>query len=185
MDLDMMRAQKILLTSLFLAVWALISPVSAASFEDPKFSLELRDANGTKTLGEAFTKGPAILHFWATWCPNCRVELPAMERFEDELKAQGLDGQFVVVALEDVPYGRIQSFLQDRLGLERFTSYQAVDMQAMGTAFQVAAMPYTIFLDENGGVLGGIPGSLEWDAPQIQETFIGHLQGKGTIASGN
>jgi len=181
----MMRAQKILLTSLFLAVWALISPVSAASFEDPKFSLELRDANGTKTLGEAFTKGPAILHFWATWCPNCRVELPAMERFEDELKAQGLDGQFVVVALEDVPYGRIQSFLQDRLGLERFTSYQAVDMQAMGTAFQVAAMPYTIFLDENGGVLGGIPGSLEWDAPQIKETFIGHLQGKGTIASGN
>ncbi|WP_208982485.1 TlpA disulfide reductase family protein [Pseudovibrio sp. JE062] len=181
----MMRAQKILLTSLFLAVWALISPVSAASFEDPKFSLELRDANGTKTLGEAFTKGPAILHFWATWCPNCRVELPAMERFEDELKAQGLDGQFVVVALEDVPYGRIQSFLQDRLGLERFTSYQAVDMQAMGTAFQVAAMPYTIFLDENGGVLGGIPGSLEWDAPQIRETFIGHLQGKGTIASGN
>lgn len=180
-----MRAHKFFLTSLILAVWALASPVSAASFEDPKYSLEVKDEAGTKTLRDAFTKGPAILHFWATWCPNCRVELPAMERFEDELKAQGLDGQFVVVALEDAPYGRIQSFLRDRLELERFTSYQAVDMQAVGTAFQIAAMPYTLFIDENGDVLGGIPGSLEWDAPQIQETFIGHLQGKGTIASGN
>lgn len=99
-----MKPIKAFLVPFILAVVALASPVSAASFENPIYSLEVKDEAGTKTLREAFTKGPAILHFWATWCPNCRVELPAMERFEDELKAKGLDGQFVVVALEDIPY---------------------------------------------------------------------------------
>lgn len=179
-----MSPLKFFAASFLFAFAALTAPVSAASFDDPLFELELKDLSGTKTINEAITEGPAIVHFWATWCPNCRVELPAIERFDDDLKAKGLDGQFLVIALEDVPYERIESFLRDRLQLERFTSYQAVDTQAIGSGFQVGALPYTIFLGENGEILGGIPGSLHWDSPQIRETFIGHLEGKDTIAAG-
>lgn len=36
-----------------------------------------------------------LLHFWATWCPPCIVELPALDRLAAELEGRGL----VVVAV--------------------------------------------------------------------------------------
>lgn len=55
---------------------------SSARSAAPAFSLP--DLNG-KTVSLADFKGDAVfLDFWATWCPPCRVSLPAIEKlFED------------------------------------------------------------------------------------------------------
>lgn len=43
-----------------------------------------------------FLKGRvALLDFWATWCPPCRYELPALSRLYEDLKDQG----FVLVGM--------------------------------------------------------------------------------------
>ena len=36
-----------------------------------------------------------LLNFWATWCPPCRREMPALERLYQQLGAHG----FVVLAV--------------------------------------------------------------------------------------
>jgi peroxiredoxin len=58
------------------------------------FSLPLLSGGGAITLSEQ--KGKVVLlDFWATWCPPCRYELPALNKMYQELKEQG----FVVVGM--------------------------------------------------------------------------------------
>ena len=53
------------------------------------FTLPLLSGQGNLTLSEQ--KGKVVLlDFWATWCPPCRYELPALNKLYGELKDQGL-----------------------------------------------------------------------------------------------
>ena len=54
----------------------------------PEFSLSTPEG---KTITLAQLRGKVVfLNFWATWCPPCRLEMPAMERLHKEFKDQGL-----------------------------------------------------------------------------------------------
>jgi peroxiredoxin len=62
-------------------------------FPAPDFTLKTPD-------GEAYTlselRGRAVLvNLWATWCPPCRAEMPAIQSLYEEYRAQG----FVVLAV--------------------------------------------------------------------------------------
>ncbi|GAI00918.1 unnamed protein product, partial [marine sediment metagenome] len=64
-------------------------PVKAKDFtlEDLKRSaVSLRDFEG-KVI---------FLNFWATWCPPCRIEMPAMEKLWQKFK----DEDFVILAVD-------------------------------------------------------------------------------------
>lgn len=63
----------------------------------PDFSLP--DRNGDpRSIGD-FSDRVVLLNFWATWCPPCREEIPALDRLHRALGDQGLS--VVGVALED------------------------------------------------------------------------------------
>lgn len=46
---------------------------------------------------------PLVVNFWATWCPPCVKELPALDRFHREQAEQGADGWHVVALAIDSP----------------------------------------------------------------------------------
>jgi thiol-disulfide isomerase/thioredoxin len=41
---------------------------------------------------------PLVLHFWASWCYPCLVELPAMDRFAQKMRARG--GEVLSISLD-------------------------------------------------------------------------------------
>ena len=65
-------------------------PVKAAGFSVPS----LADEDQTIRL-ESYKGKVVLLDFWATWCPPCRHELPALNRMYHELKEDG----FVLIGM--------------------------------------------------------------------------------------
>jgi peroxiredoxin len=60
--------------------------------------ISLQDENGNvSTLHGASAPKATIIMFWATWCPHCTDNMPAMERFYQEHRPKGLDVYAVAI----------------------------------------------------------------------------------------
>lgn len=73
----------------------------AASLDEgrPAPAFEIRTLDG-RSIDSANTKGKVVLlHFWATWCPPCREEMPALDKFYREHRKEGLE--IVAISIED------------------------------------------------------------------------------------
>lgn len=51
----------------------------------PDFTLQ-KLGGGTITLSEFKGKKPVVVDFWASWCPNCRRDMPNLNRFYEKYK---------------------------------------------------------------------------------------------------
>jgi len=126
-------------------------PAPQAGFAAPDFTLETRDG---ETISLSDLRGQAVLlNFWATWCPPCRAEMPAIQSVYERYRDQG----FTVLAV-DVGEGDAQvGAFVDEQGL---TFPILMDRDAnVSHRYQVRAMPSTFFIDPSGVIrevtLGG------------------------------
>lgn len=73
----------------------------------PNFSVQTLDG---RTLNLTSLRGKVILlHFWATWCPPCREELPLLEQFYTQHRQDGLE--IIAVSMEDpVDLNKVRTF---------------------------------------------------------------------------
>ncbi|MCG3210822.1 MAG: Thiol-disulfide oxidoreductase ResA [Anaerolineae bacterium] len=109
-----------------------------------------------------FKGKPTIINFWATWCPPCKEELPALERAYRQNQAQV---NFVAISVKeetDIVRGYVQA---ESLGLP-----VALDTSgAVADRFQVRGLPTTVFLDADGVIVGRHLGGL------TDESLAGYL----------
>jgi len=126
-------------------------PAPQTGFAAPDFTLETREG---ETVSLSDLRGQVVLlNFWATWCPPCRAEMPAIQKVYDQYADQG----FTVLAV-DVGEGDAQvAAFADERGLS-FPILMDRD-GAISTRYQVRAMPSTFFIDREGVIrevtLGG------------------------------
>jgi peroxiredoxin len=98
-----------------------------------------------------------LVNFWATWCPPCLEEMPAMERLWRRHK----DAGFVLVAVSlDTDPKKVPPFVSAR----KFSFPIALDPK-MGVAekYGVRALPSSFVLDRDGTVAGIALGPRAWD----------------------
>jgi len=155
----MQQPQRIILYLLILtagAAWIILSagapgasadaniPAPQTGFPAPDFALQNMDGE-TFTLSEL--RGNAVLlNLWATWCPPCRAEMPAIEKIYREYKEQGLVVLAVNATSQDDPlaivpfaeeYGLTFPILLDETG-------------EVGALYQLRSLPSSFFIDRGG-----------------------------------
>lgn len=86
----------LLLGKYVLTPMLLPKPTASAFASAPLFTVQTIDG---KTLSLSDLKGKGVIvNFWATWCPPCRAEIPAMIELQRQYDAQFT---FVGIAVSD------------------------------------------------------------------------------------
>jgi len=112
------------------------------------------------TLGSQFAP-VTLLHFWATWCPPCIDEVPAIRRLSDDY-ANNHQFALVMVAVQDDP-DVVKTFLEGRF------KYTLFDPQwQVARRYGTEKVPET-FLVVNGKVVESFIGATNWDDPRARQ----------------
>ncbi len=89
-----------------------------------------------------------LLDFWASWCPPCREEMPALIKFYKS----HTDPDFQLLAINiDDNKGNMDRFL-DKLFPRATFPIISDDSQKIPPLFDIQAMPTTIFIDKKGKI---------------------------------
>ncbi len=114
-----------------------------------------------------------LLNVWATWCPPCRREMPALDRLQDKLG--GPDFEVVALSVDQGPQG---VYLVQEFYLQTGIKSLKIHMDSSSDAFQnlgVAALPTTLLIDREGREIGRKIGPAEWDSPEIVKLIRDYL----------
>jgi peroxiredoxin len=107
----------------------------------PDFEWNAPDGT-TRTL--ASLRGQVVvINFWATWCRDCRTELPALNSV-----ARGSDAAFMAVDLQE-DGARARSFF-DQLAIDHLNPILDLDGQTTRRYGIVTGLPQTVFIDAQG-----------------------------------
>ena len=116
----------------------------APGTEAPDFTLPTLD--GEMVSLASYRGQPVLLNFWATWCPPCRAEMPAMQRVYETYRDDGFVVLAVNVRESEEP---VRAFIEE-LGL---TFPILMDEKGDVTnTYRVYGLPTTYFLDREGRV---------------------------------
>jgi cytochrome c biogenesis protein CcmG/thiol:disulfide interchange protein DsbE len=106
-----------------------------------------------------------LLNFWATWCLECRPEMPAIERLHREFGPQGLT-VMAVNAREGTP--AVRNYGRD-LGL---TFALVLDPNGdIGKMYGVLGIPTTFLIGRDGRAVAFAVGPRAWGSPPARAIF--------------
>ena len=136
--------------------------------------------NGTtadgRTMSLASLRGKVVLlNFWATWCQECRPEMPMFEHLHREFTAQGLS---VIGINAREGTAAIRGYAKE-LGL---TFPLVLDPRGeINAAYGVIGLPTTFLIGRDGRAVALAVGSREWGsapAKAIIRTLLAEQNGR-------
>jgi peroxiredoxin len=135
---------------------------------------------GDSVALSTFQGDVVLLNIWATWCPPCVKEMPALQRLHEALANDGLS--IVAVSVDAPPSltnvmgafsGDIRAFA-DRFGLT-FTVLHDPSGRIQ-SRYQVNGLPTTFLIDREGRVRRKVMGAAEWDEPRFADEIRAMLE---------
>ena len=134
------------------------APVEAAeSFVD----FTVYDADGNPVALSSLLGKPVLVNYWATWCPYCVQEFPAMQ---EAYEAFGDRVNFVMVNITDGVRETVQT-ASDFIAENGYTFPVYFDSaESACDAYGVYSYPTTLFLAADGTRIYQFPGALQYES---------------------
>lgn len=133
-----------------LAWWRFQPHEVAEGAEQALWSQSFTTPDGAPLAMASFQGKPLLVNFWATWCPPCVEELPLLNRFYQDHRAQGW--QVVGLAIDQL--SAVRKFL-GKLPLDFPVGMAGMGGTELGRALGnlQGGLPFTVLLGGNGRVL--------------------------------
>jgi thiol-disulfide isomerase/thioredoxin len=146
-----------------------------ASIAAPPLVLQRLDGPGfdLASLG----RKPALIAFWATWCPPCRAELPALARLTRDLAPEG----WTVLAVNvGEPEDKVRRFLAqiEAEGLAVLLD----ETRAASVSWRVGGLPIAYGVGPDARMAFSISGAVDWDDPAMRARLREKRLGFGDLA---
>ena len=167
-----------LLALLLLAVFAAVAAegkppaeLRAAKHPIPASNFYLRDLNGELVRLSDFRGKVVLLNFWATWCPPCRKEMPAMQQLYQAYKDKGLE--IVAVSVDTASTGEVRAFVEE-LGLTFPVLHDRDSL--VSRLYSNPGVPSSYLIDPQGKVAYRVLGEYDWFGENAKNTVEKLLQ---------
>lgn len=124
--------------------------------------VSFQDARGEPVTLAHFRGRAILINVWATWCPPCRTEMPALDR----LNARRGGARFEVIAVSiDRDPTAARAFL-DSMGIRSLHGHFD-PTGTVGSTLGSFAVPLTLLVGPDGRELGRALGPVDWDGPRF------------------
>ncbi len=140
--------------------------------------VQFRNAQEMQVQLSQFTGKIVLLNLWATWCPPCIEELPALDRLQQRL---GKDN-FVIVAVsldDDIKLAGEMFF--NRLSIKSMALYTE-SSEKIGRDFPVDVVPASFLIDRKGQAMGVLRGYVDWESAETDTLIKRLIAGDSTAA---
>ena len=112
----------------------------------PKFRAKTLD--GEVVNNDSIHGRVVLFQFWATWCPHCRRDMPALERITQEFAPQGLVVFGVNVGESKK---KVKQFLEESPRASKVILMEDTNLAAV---FDARAFPLYVLVDQRGNLAG-------------------------------
>jgi cytochrome c biogenesis protein CcmG, thiol:disulfide interchange protein DsbE len=152
----------LLLAALFVMTVAARGVDAAIDVGQPAPALVVKELSG-RTFDLAAQRGKVVVvNFWATWCPPCRHEMPAIDAFYRRYHSKGLE-------VIGVSIDRPRDASEVHEVMQSFAYPAAISDDAVANDFGSAyALPVTYVIDTKGILRGKLTPE---DAPLTEQSL--------------
>ena len=106
-----------------------------------------------------------VLNFWATWCPPCVEETPALNRLQKYIDSR--NGMILGVSVDE-DAAAYEKFLKDQFVV--FPTYRDASKKSAAD-YGTTMYPETYVIDRHGKIARKIIGAQQWDSPEMLAYF--------------
>ncbi len=136
--------------------------ISIAGMKAPEFSFTL----GQKPMRLADLRGKVVVvNFWATWCPPCVEETPALNRLQQHIAPR--DGMVLGVSVDEDPAAYDRFLQQQGVIFPTFRDPSKKIPLDYGTSMY----PETYIIGRDGRIARKVIGPQKWDSPEMLAYF--------------
>jgi cytochrome c biogenesis protein CcmG/thiol:disulfide interchange protein DsbE len=107
-----------------------------------------------------------VLNFWASWCPPCVEETPALNHLEKYIASR--NALVLGISIDDDRAAYTKFLVDQKVG---FTTYSDPAMKKIENDYGTTMIPETYIIDRHGKIARKVIGPQQWDSPEMLAYF--------------